>query len=208
MTRKQKRNSLKSTTKKRSNAAIVSSFSDISTFEEDEDLSEKLEEFLNNGYDSKVLKLVEELDDINKKFSSEKTILMMSCEYGRVELVKHFIKSGANIDDVTEFGYTALSFACENGYLEIVQILYEAGANILFGNVEGEFSSPLETASFSGHLDIVKFLVDAGINVNKFGGESLCSACSMGHFDVCQYLVKIGVNVNFQSYFTKSFPLC
>ncbi|ETO33359.1 ankyrin repeat protein [Reticulomyxa filosa] len=58
------------------------------------------------------------------------TALMLSCESGRLHLVKWLLTNGSNVNIQGKKGYTALMIACFSGYRDIWEYLLEKGANL------------------------------------------------------------------------------
>ena len=68
-----------------------------------------------------------------------------------VILIKYLIGQGAQIDNPTKLGTTALHFASDAGHRDIVEYLVGQGAQVERGANNG--LTPLLAASSNGHLD-------------------------------------------------------
>ena len=82
---------------------------------------------------------------------------------GHLEIVKHLLEQGANIEGGEGSSWTPLQWASQNGQLQIVEHLLDKAANIEGG--KGSSSTPLQLASENGHLDIVEHLLEKGANI-------------------------------------------
>lgn len=70
----------------------------------------------------------------------------------------------SSIDDVDQFGQTALHIAAFEGYLDIVELLISNGASITLQDKNGW--APLHCAATNGHLDICQRLIIEGADPN------------------------------------------
>lgn len=88
-----------------------------------------------------------------------KTDIHAAAITGNTDVVKEYIKSGADLN-VTEAmgGSTPLISASVFGKTEVAKLLIEAGANLNAQNNEG--STALHSAAFFCHVDIVKLLIE------------------------------------------------
>ncbi|KAM0229162.1 hypothetical protein ACHAPO_010192 [Fusarium lateritium] len=85
---------------------------------------------------------------------SDLTQLFLPAAMGREDVVRAFLESGADVNDIDSNGRTALSFAAEYGHEAIVRLLLEKGANHLIG------PTPRSFAIENRHEDIVRLLQD------------------------------------------------
>ncbi|CAG2162007.1 unnamed protein product, partial [Oppiella nova] len=122
------------------------------------------------------------------------TPLMEAAQEGHLDLVRHLINSGSNVNAMTSSGDTGLMYACENGHTDVAELLLQAGAD-LEHEAEGGRTS-LMKASRAGHLCTVQFLINRGANVNKVTANNdhtpLSLACAGGHLAVVELLLANG----------------
>ncbi|XP_074600327.1 multiple ankyrin repeats single KH domain isoform X2 [Brevipalpus obovatus] len=124
------------------------------------------------------------------------TPLMEAAQEGHIELVRHLIAAGANVNAVTTSGETALMYACENGHTNVAETLIDAGADLEHEAEGGR--TPVMKAARAGHLCTVQFLVSRGANINKATSNSdhtpLSLACAGGHKSSVEYLLSQGAD--------------
>ncbi|XP_015790056.1 ankyrin repeat and KH domain-containing protein 1 isoform X2 [Tetranychus urticae] len=124
------------------------------------------------------------------------TPLMEAAQEGHIELVKHLINVGANVNATNANGETALMHACENGHTDVAEILLYASADLEHEADGGR--TPLMKTTRAGHICTVQFLVSRGANVNKItptnDATPLSLACAGGHLPVVEYLLSQGAD--------------
>ena len=123
--------------------------------------------------------------------------LILAAYDGNLEGVKVLLERGANIDAVTQDGFTALVIASQCGRHVVVKALLERGAKIDAVTQDG--STALMLASQNGHHDVVMSLLEKGANIeaaNQVGGTALMVASQCGHHDVVKALLDKGANIN------------
>ena len=100
--------------------------------------------------------------DVNLTFDRGDTSpLGIACKFGHIEVVKRLLKApGAQINQTTDKGATALGIAAKNGQDDIVRLLLENGADPNIGGKSG--ITPIDAACLSGHANIVRMLLDSG----------------------------------------------
>ncbi|OUM62927.1 hypothetical protein PIROE2DRAFT_26707, partial [Piromyces sp. E2] len=76
-----------------------------------------------------------------------------------LDKLKTFINQGANLNELTPDGWSALHIACQNGDYEIVMALVEGGADI---NMECNNYTPTEISCCNKNCKIVKYLIEKG----------------------------------------------
>ncbi|CAG2105105.1 unnamed protein product, partial [Medioppia subpectinata] len=122
------------------------------------------------------------------------TPLMEAAQEGHLDLVRHLINCGSNVNATTSSGDTALMYGCENGHTDVAELLLQAGAN-LEHEAEGGRTSLMKAAR-AGHLCTVQFLLNRGSNVNKVTTNNdhtpLSLACAGGHLAVVELLLANG----------------
>ncbi|BCS83709.1 ankyrin containing protein [Cotonvirus japonicus] len=110
----------------------------------------------------------------NKRFEKigPQKCLEISCEQGRLEIVKFLVKQGTDIhiDD-----NCAVRWASRNGHLEVVKFLVKKGADIQANN-----NLAVQWASRNGHLKVVKFLVKKGVDIQADNNNAVRWASRKG----------------------------
>ena len=126
--------------------------------------------------------------------------LRMVSKNGNLEEAKMLIEQGANINEKSKNGWTALMYACKNGHLEVTKMLLEQGANINEKSKRGW--SALMFSCFNGHLEISKMLLEQGANINdkeENGNTVLMVTCQERHLKIVKMLIEQGANINEKS---------
>ncbi|KAL8945007.1 MAG: hypothetical protein Q9211_000397 [Gyalolechia sp. 1 TL-2023] len=141
-----------------------------------------LNHLLENGHQNQIQKLD----------SWDRNPFFWACGSGNLDLVKRFLKAGA---DASNPG--ALCFAADQNHLNIVQHLLGLGAEV---NVQDKtYGSPLYAAASEGSTDVARELLRSGADVNFRGGEHLRAlnvAAYFGHTDIVQLLLEKDIDVH------------
>ena len=135
--------------------------------------------------------------DASEDICSTDTSLIFAAETGKLSCVKELIASGADVNAVNYYRYTALMSAVFNGHADCVAELVKAGAELNATNSGSK--TALIFASGKGRVDCVKGLIAAGAELNvtdRYGYTALRSAACNGHVDCVKELVKAGVELN------------
>jgi hypothetical protein len=148
-----------------------------------------------------LLKYEANIDILTSTSSGKLTPLMLACQKGYLNTVKHLIDSGAKIEARDRFKRTPLIHACMCGNADIVSYLLRLGVN---ANV---FDSSLNTAlHYSiayGWYFCVQLLLEAGANLNCVNSmQTTCLAAGFlkGHYGLCDYLLtEHNVDINFKT---------
>jgi len=91
------------------------------------------------------------------------------------EVIKILLAAGANVNERTNAGNTALMYPASSGDVEIASILIDAGADVDIQNNDG--ITALMCVAHNGNKKIVTLLIDAGAKVNIASNEG-CIALS------------------------------
>ena len=102
--------------------------------------------------------------NINEKNNFGETCLMLSCEKGKLKIVKILIQNNCNIHDKTDLGSNAFMYACKFGHVEIVKLLILKHCDIHAKNKNGE--NCFLFACENGNLEIVKILMENNIDLH------------------------------------------
>ena len=122
--------------------------------------------------------------------------LLEAARKGEESNVLSILQKGANINRVSNLGYTALSAASLVGQVSIVQLLLDKGADY---NRGGNLGTALYMAASQGHLQIVESLLRRGVNVNASGGKfgrALVVASHRGHERIAKLLLNEGAEID------------
>ncbi|MEO0835461.1 MAG: ankyrin repeat domain-containing protein [Cyanobacteria bacterium J06642_3] len=117
--------------------------------------------------------------DPNSRDSKHQTPLMKAAILGvqdarlmtdKLQIIKHLIDSGAEIDAQTPDGQTALMFAVGNSRLEIVEFLVSHGASLTVYDHQGNRASDIINQSISHQQQIYlrKILNQPQLNIAKY----------------------------------------
>jgi ankyrin repeat protein len=136
--------------------------------------------------------------------TGNQTGLTVSAAQGNVSLCKLLVRLGANINVVSDSGYTPLMWSLANGASEeVAEFLLKSGAN---PDPDAEskvpFSTsktPLTLASENGMESIVKLLLRNKVRIDKQDGDgwtALKRAANSGYVDIVAILLKAGASVD------------
>ncbi|RMD46707.1 MAG: ankyrin repeat domain-containing protein [Aquificota bacterium] len=137
-------------------------------------LKKLIDAIIEHDYDE-IHRLVDILNvNLNQVYEYEGSPLHVAVKEGDLDLVKHFIDKGADVNIKGVFGETPLHIAVDRGYDNIVKLLLENGANPNVQSNEG--NTPLHLAVISSSADIAFELIKAGADSsikNKSGKTPL-----------------------------------
>jgi ankyrin repeat protein len=134
--------------------------------------------------------------DKNVTYSRE-IILRNALYYNKIQIAKHLIKIGVDVNATDHFGSTALFAASYRCSPDVVKMLIDAGANINYQNPHHEKNTALILALDNRQLDNAKILVGAGVDVNLqtvHGSTALHKAASGGNKDIVVLLLEHGAD--------------
>ncbi|VDM02445.1 unnamed protein product [Schistocephalus solidus] len=80
--------------------------------------------------------------------------------YGDIRKLSSLLNSGTQVNELDNYGYTALHYAARNGRLEVCKLLLEHGADASL-TTNSMKATPLHRAAYAGHLNVVKLLTQA-----------------------------------------------
>ena len=121
---------------------------------------DRVQEILDSGF------------DVNQRDSENVTLLHWAAINNRLEIVKFYIKRGAEVDAVGgELMSTPLHWASRQGHINIIVQLMAAGANTALR--DGEGCAALHLAAQFGHTAIVGYLIAKGESVNTVDSNGM-----------------------------------
>lgn len=88
---------------------------------------------------------------------------------GDVDRCKALLSEGVLIDELDEYGHTALHWACDGGFSELVQVLLEHDARVNAQNCDG--STPLHMAYTCEHTQVLQLLLRAGASITLLDSD-------------------------------------
>ncbi len=140
--------------------------------------------------------------DLNKKGThiSARTPLMRAASEGHKDIVKMFVKAGADLDLQDKSGATALILASKGNNAEIVALLIERGANIDIQDKSG--NTALIWSTKKGLKNIAEKLIDAQADLNKQNKRkdtALMIATYRNHIAIVKLLLKKPADLNKQN---------
>lgn len=126
------------------------------------------------------------------------TGLMLAVKAGDVDLVKSFVKAGANVNAANHKGYTSLVFAIEEKNPAMVKTLIQLKADVNASVGTPHKTTPLILAAFDQtNVETVKLLIKAKANLNARdtgGNTALMLAAHIGKTEIVQELLNAGAD--------------
>ena len=122
---------------------------------------------------------------------------MLAARSGSYDTVNQLLKYGANIDDVTEDGKTALMIAVEEEHLQTATMLLDNGADVNAGMDDGY--TPLMQAARVMNLEMVRLLLQHGASINDVtqgGKTALTIAVQKGNLQMATLFLDNNADVN------------
>ncbi|CAI7597048.1 unnamed protein product [Penicillium viridicatum] len=117
---------------------------------------------------------------------------------GSLDVVRHLLQMGCDINEPDDTGATALYYASHQGHLNLVTWLLSQ--NACPQQEGGHFGSALQAAASAGHLTVVQQLVSKGnVDINCYNGyygHALQAAAAGGYNSVVGWLIDHGAEVN------------
>ena len=124
----------------------------------------------------------------------------MACIRGGLDIVKHLVESGADINKVDDDGYTPLYRACVNGDLNIVKYLVGMKADV---NLKADDdTTALIYSCKKNNIKMAQYLIENGADVDckDYNGRTpLYIACKRKNLDLVKSLVEHGANLNIEN---------
>ncbi|KAI3419182.1 hypothetical protein GPALN_006935 [Globodera pallida] len=133
--------------------------------------------------------------DNQQESNYDKSPWVVACMEGNLDVVKHFVDNGQDMEVTNRDGVPGLMVACINGHANVVRFLLSKGARA--GRTLANGVSPLHCAAKIGHLEVCKLLVAKGADINQKGANSSpwLTACLEGHLDIIKLFVDNGQDI-------------
>ncbi|XP_071114819.1 uncharacterized protein [Haliotis cracherodii] len=129
-------------------------------------------------------------------------LMLQAASTGKTEAVEMLLTEGANINQKTSLGQTALLLSSVEGHISLANFLLEKGADINITDTQG--CCPLHSASAHGQLSIVQQLLEKGANINccdSIGSTAIFYASLKGHLEIVQTLIEHGADITMSNTF-------
>lgn len=120
--------------------------------------------------------------------------LIVAARLGNIDGVQTALANGADINQFTSFGDTALIWAVHNGHFEIVKYLVNAGANVNKSN--SSQTGPLTYAAIKNKWDIYIYLFPLCQYSKAQLSQHLKYAVKYNNLEMVQFLVQKNAPLN------------
>ncbi|GBL81153.1 Serine/threonine-protein phosphatase 6 regulatory ankyrin repeat subunit B [Araneus ventricosus] len=113
-----------------------------------------------------IVKMLSELKSINihDKANDGFSLLHIAADSGHLNIIKHLIEKGADINSENDAGTKPIHFAAREGYKDIVQFLLDLDPTGKHLTAVGQ--TPVHYSVLGGHIDILQFLIDRKFDIN------------------------------------------
>ena len=154
---------------------------------------------------SKVFMLDKYFSELQKLWDNEErhTLLVQAIEDENLELVKHVIDLGVDVNLEDGNGRTPLRIAIYKNNLEIITLLSKNGANL--NSIDSLRWTPLTYAiEKKKNLEIVKLLVENGADINDHCGSfanAFQVAILANNLEVVEFFMENGADLTIQTRF-------
>ncbi|KAH8646790.1 ankyrin repeat-containing domain protein [Xylariales sp. PMI_506] len=175
--------------------ALVREGSSISSEREFEQAVKLAAEY---GYDTafqELLKLSFAPSEQNAKRQMQTAVVIKAIQAGQLEFLQKLLGNLTEFSISTHFPHDAVAIAALHGHDHLIQFLLDKGMDI---EVEGQFGTPLRSASLANKVSIVQLLLQCGadIDAGKRNGNALYVAAVKGHVGIVKLLMQEGADVN------------
>ena len=124
------------------------------------------------------------------------TALQCAVVMNHIEVAKMLCFAGADIDQVSDSGESALCIAASHGQTDLVRFLLSRGARLDLTTNKSDWPALFRAAS-SGNPATVQTLLDVGADIfhrDKNGKTLLCHACSSGSLETLDLVLQHGAH--------------
>ena len=135
---------------------------------------------------------------IPRKEQYNKTPLHYASYFGHVEICRHLLDHGAEVDSRDSLGRTPLHYSCQFGHVEVTRLLLSRGADV--AAVDNRLFTPLHLAAVTGHSDCVAALLKYRPDIHmkdKNGFTALDNACQSGDKKSVKLLCDRGAKLSY-----------
>ncbi|KZL66376.1 ankyrin repeat domain-containing protein [Colletotrichum tofieldiae] len=128
-----------------------------------------------------------------KSSENTKKKIERSIQGGQVGVLRQFLGHSAGNGNLLPSD--AVARATLHNHRDLVEFLLGQGMDV---EAEGDFGSPLRTASLLNYQSLVRLLLDKGAQIDSYGpfGDSLQAAALNGHTSIVRLLIQEGAKVD------------
>lgn len=130
---------------------------------------EVFQQAIEHGQLEKVATILNTGVEIDYRFESGRTPLIVAAASGQADTARFLIERGARVDLQEDGKYTALHWAAYYGHERIIAALAAAGAAVNVAQNTGD--TPLALAVMRGHRDAARLLLELRANPNLAGSK-------------------------------------
>ncbi|KAF4458369.1 ankyrin 1 [Fusarium albosuccineum] len=129
-----------------------------------------------------------------KTLNRQKERMAKAIKGGQWHVIQHQLLDNVS-DPLTHLPRDAVAIAAFYGHTDVAGFLLSMGMDI---EVEGQFGSPLRSASLMNRKSTVRLLLQRGADVKagELKGNALYVAAAKGHADIAGMLIAEGIDVN------------
>ncbi|WP_400072775.1 ankyrin repeat domain-containing protein [Zobellia russellii] len=145
--------------------------------------------------------LMEQGNDINKRTHDSRTYVFWAASSGNVDLVKHLIKQGANLDLVDSHGYGPISFTAATGQQDFT--IYDAfiagGAELKNEKDHHGKNALLVAIGRAKDLKIIDYFIEKGLSLDSEdndGNGAFHYAAQGGNITILKQLIERGISTS------------
>ncbi len=124
--------------------------------------------------------------------------ITQAAKEGYLEKIRSLVKNANNINEIDEYGRTALHIAASEGYDDVVSFLLSEGVSI--NAIDNDGWTPLFSACINQHISTAMLLLDhkADPNICSKGVSPLLIAAEHPTKELVQKFIISDANLNFQ----------